>query len=212
LLFVFFLLTIVTLLDTKVVSLIPAHDEKNSIQPYAIKFDNNFLYVNGLLWVLQVSSNNKSYLHDITEIKDFLALSRVARFYATTEQKLIHSFWNALRIRRKINQLHQSSRYTSYIYYTTQNNPWICRYRFNGKVFWFFFVSPLIHVKLNKSTVEFHTSKNILKMIKERNQSRQVLFYISNTHLYTLVCRFLNRPPPFPLRTPPFWQMMVINP
>jgi hypothetical protein len=92
LLFVFFLLTIVTLLDTKVVSLIPAHDEKNSIQPYAIKFDNNFLYVNGLLWVLQVSSNNKSYLHDITEIKDFLALSRVARFYATTEQKLIHSF------------------------------------------------------------------------------------------------------------------------
>jgi hypothetical protein len=31
-----------------------------------------------------------------------LALSRVARFYATTEQKFIHSFWNALRIRRKI--------------------------------------------------------------------------------------------------------------
>jgi hypothetical protein len=30
-------------------------------------------------------------------------------------------------------------------------------------------------------------------MIKQRNQSRQVLFYtfcISNTHLYTLVCRF----------------------
>ena len=44
--------------------------------------------------------------------------------------------------------------------------------------------------KIKKSTVEFHTSKNILKMIKQRNQSRQVLFYISNTHLYTLVCRF----------------------
>jgi hypothetical protein len=29
--------------------------------------------------------------------------------------------------------------------------------------------------------------KNILKMIKQRNQLRQVLFYISNTHLYTLV-------------------------
>ena len=58
-------------------------------------------------------------------------------------------------------------------------------------------------------------------MIKQRNQSRQVLFYISNTHLYTLVCRFhvnkegywfLNRPPPFPPRTLPFWQMMVNNP
>jgi hypothetical protein len=45
--------------------------------------------------------------------------------FATTEQKLIHSFWNALRIRRKINQLHQSSFYASSIYYTTQNNPWI---------------------------------------------------------------------------------------
>jgi hypothetical protein len=45
-------------------------------------------------------------------------------------------------------------------------------------------------VKFKKSTVEFHTSKNILKMIKQRNQSCQVLFYISNTHLYTLVCRF----------------------
>jgi hypothetical protein len=45
--------------------------------------------------------------------------------------------------------------------------------------------------------------------------------YISNTHLYTLVCRFhvnkevylfLNRPPPFPPKTQPFWQMMVNNP
>ena len=76
-----------------------------------------------------------------------LVLSRVARFYATTEQKLIHSFWIALRIRRKINQLHQSSCYASSIYYTTQNNPWICRYRFNRKVFFIFSVSPLIHVK-----------------------------------------------------------------
>jgi hypothetical protein len=111
------------------------------------------------------------------------AYSRVARFYATTEQKLItgNSFWNSLR---KINQLHQSSCYTSSIYYTTQNNPWICRYRFNGKVFLIFSVSSLIHVKIKKSTVEFHTSKNILKMIKQRNQS--FLFYISNTHLYVL--------------------------
>ena len=56
-----------------------------------------------------------------------LVFSHVARFYATTEQNLIHSFWNALRICRKINQLHQSLCYTkkctSTIYYTTQNNP-----------------------------------------------------------------------------------------
>ena len=125
------------------------------------------------------------------------------------------------KFRRKINQLHQSLCYTSSIYYTTQNNPWICRYRFNGKINWFFSVSPLTHVKLQKSIVEFHTSKNILKMIKQRNQSHQVLFYISNTHFYTLVCWFhvnkevywfLNRPPPFLPRTLPFWQMMVNNP
>jgi hypothetical protein len=47
-----------------------------------------------------------------------LNLYRQMRFYATTEQKLIHSFCNALRIRRKINQLHQSLCYTSSIYYT----------------------------------------------------------------------------------------------
>jgi hypothetical protein len=167
-------------------------------------------------------SLKQEFIYSRKDSTYFLALSRVVRFYATTEQKLINSFWNALRIRRKINQLHQSSCYTSSIYYSTQNNPWICRYRFNGNVFGFFYVSPLIHVKLNKkSTVEFHTSKNILKKIKQRNQSPQVLFYIPNTHLYTLVCRFhvnkevywfLDRPPPFPPRTPPFWQMMVNNP
>ena len=42
-------------------------------------------------------------------------------------------------------------------------------------------VSPPIHIKIKKSIVEFHASKNILKMIKQRIQSRQVLFYISNT-------------------------------
>ena len=145
----------------------------------------------------------------------------MARFYATTEQNLIDSFWNALRISRKINQLHQSLWYTSSIYYTTQNNPWICRYRFNGKDFWFFFCITPHTRKIKKRTVEFHTctSKNILKMIKQRNQSCQVLFYISNTRLYTLVCRFhvnkevywfLNRPPSFPPRTPPFWQMIYL--
>ena len=60
-----------------------------------------------------------------------LALSRVARFYATTEQKLILSFWNALRFRRKINQLHQSSCYTSSIYYIILSQKW--RLRFNSR-------------------------------------------------------------------------------
>jgi hypothetical protein len=45
------------------------------------------------------------------------------RCFMLQQRQLIHSFWNALRIRRKINQLHQSSCYTSSIYYTTQNNP-----------------------------------------------------------------------------------------
>jgi hypothetical protein len=67
----------------------------------------------------------------LVSIKDLnLILSRQARFYATTEQKLINSFWNALRIRRKINQLYQTKfvLYIVYnsIYYTTQNNPLIC--------------------------------------------------------------------------------------
>ena len=57
---------------------------------------------------------------DLYSRKDMnLVLSRVAMFYATTEQKLIHSFWKAFRIRRKINQLLQSSFYAS-SYYTTQ--------------------------------------------------------------------------------------------
>jgi hypothetical protein len=157
-----------------------------------------------------LSLKPRIYIVERIRISYFLALSHVARFYATTEQKLIHSFWNALRIRRKINQLHQSSCYTSSIYYTTQNNPWICQYMFNGKVFFDFFCITPHTCKILK---KYSRSKNILKMIKQRNQSRQVLFYISN--LYTLVCRFhvnkevywfLNRPPPFPPRMPPFWQ------
>jgi hypothetical protein len=90
------------------------------------------------------------------QISYFLALSRVARFYATTKQKLIHSFCNALRIRMKINQLHQSLCYTSS---TLHKTIWICRYSFNGKVFLIFFcITPHTH-KIKKSTVEFRTSK-----------------------------------------------------
>jgi hypothetical protein len=128
-------------------------------------------------------SETKIFYQYILQIKDLYSRKDTnlvfSRFISRGDG--IHSFWNALRICRKINQLHQSSFYTSSIYYTTQNNPWICQYRFNGKVFLIFSVSPLRHIKLKKSTVEFHTSKNILKMIKQRNQSHQVLFYISNT-------------------------------
>ena len=122
------------------------------------------------------------YTKDLYSRKDTnLVLSRVAKFHATTEQKLIHSFCNALRIRKKINQLHQNSCDTSSIYHTTQNNPWICRYRFNGKVFLIFSVSPLVHVKFNKKYSKVSYILNILKTIKQRNQSCQVLFYILNT-------------------------------
>ena len=67
------------------------------------------------------SIQTRIYIVERIRISYCLVLSRVARFYATTEQKLIHSFWNALRIRRKINQLHESSCYTSSIYYTKQS-------------------------------------------------------------------------------------------
>ena len=103
---------------------------------------NEYLYFKWKLFFWLAS------IKDLYSRKDTnLVFSRVARFYATTEQKWIHSFCNALRIRRKINQLHQSLCYASSIYYTTQNNPWICRYRFNGKVFLIFSASSLIHVK-----------------------------------------------------------------
>jgi hypothetical protein len=150
---------------------------------------------------------SRIYIVERIQISYFLALSHVARLYATTEQKLIHSFCNALRIRRKTTnytKVHVIHRLYTTLYKTILGFADIGSME---KFFWFFSVSPLIHVKYKKSTVEFHTSKNILKMIKQRNQSRQVLFYISNTHLYTLVCRFnvnkevywfLNRPPPFP--------------
>jgi hypothetical protein len=121
-------------------------------------------------------------------ISYFLALSRVTMFYATTEQKFIHSFWNALRICWKINQLHQSSFYTSSIYYTTQNNPWICRYRFNGKVFFYFFcITPRTH-KIKKSTVEFHTSKNDKTLYKSLVKYIKVYVDINDVHWSLISC------------------------
>ena len=98
-------------------------------------------------------------------ISYFLTLSHVAMFYATTEQKLIHSFRNTLRIRRKINQLHRSSFYALSIYYTTLHKT-ILGFADIGSMEKFFDIFS----KIKKSTVEFHTSKNILKMIKQRNQ------------------------------------------
>jgi hypothetical protein len=41
----------------------------------------------------------------------------------------------------------------------------------------FFCIAPHTR-KIKKSTVEFHTSKNILKMIKQSNQSRYVEKYL----------------------------------
>ena len=128
---------------------------------------------------------SRIYIVERIRISYFLALSHVARFYATTEQKFIHSFWNALRIRRKINQLHQSLCYTLSIYYTSQTILGFADIGSMEKFFWFFSVSPLIHVKKKKITVEFHTSKNILKMIKQRNQSCKFCS-IYRIHIYAL--------------------------
>ena len=51
-------------------------------------------------------------------------------------------------------------------------------------------VSPLIHVKFKKNTLEFHISKNILKMIKTKKPITPNFVLYIDTHLYTLVCRF----------------------
>jgi hypothetical protein len=71
----------------------------------------------------------------------------------------------------------------SSIYYTTQNNPWICRYRFNGKVF-------LTHTrKITKSTVESHTLKHIKNDKTKQPISQRFVLYIEYTlklHIYTL--------------------------
>jgi hypothetical protein len=129
------------------------NNKKSNKQTKNLHTDHIYMFSIVIVYISRI------YIVERIQISYFLALSRVATFYATTEQKLIHSFWNAVRIRRKINQLHQS-------------------------FLDFFLYHPLIHVKLKKSTVEFHTSKNILKMIKQRNQSRQVLFYIEYTFIH----------------------------
>ena len=113
------------------------------------------------MWYTIFTTKTYEFYRD--NIEHFLLYSIIKDLYSRKDTNLVFSrfisrgevlcynrakinslFWNALRIRMKINQLHQSLCYTgtSSIYYTTQNNSWICRYRFNGKVFWFFSVSP----------------------------------------------------------------------
>ena len=110
-----------------------------------------------------------------------------------------------MRIHRKINQLHQSLCHTCtsstclyILQYTTQNNPWICRYRFNGIFFFdFFCIAPRTRkIKKKYSRVSYiHVSKNILKMIKQRNQARQVLFY-STLQVYQRLYSQVGHIPP----------------
>ena len=88
----------------------------------------------------------------------------------------------------------------------------------------FFLIFFCITLHTRKMKKKYSRVSCILKHIKNDKTKKpitQVLFYISNTHLYTLVCRFhvnkevywfINRPPPFTPKTPPFWQMMVDNP
>ena len=55
-------------ITTKVVSSNPVHGEVYSIQHYVIKFVSDLRQVSGFTPDTPVSSTNKSYLHDITEI------------------------------------------------------------------------------------------------------------------------------------------------
>ena len=62
---------------TKIVSLNPVHGEVYSIQHYVIKFVRDLRQVCGFLWVLPISSTNKTDCHDITEILLKVALNTI---------------------------------------------------------------------------------------------------------------------------------------
>ena len=126
------------------------------------------------------------YIKDLYSRKDLnLVLSRVARFYATRDQKLIHSYWNALRIHRKINQLHQVC--VMHCLYTTLHKT-ILGFADIGsmeKFFWFFSVSPLIHVKFKK---KYSRVSYIWKHIKNDKTKKPIttsfVLYIEYTFIH----------------------------
>ena len=64
-------------ITTKVVSSNYAHDEVYSIQHYVIKFVSEFRQVGGFSPDIFVSSTNKTYRHDITEILLKVALNTI---------------------------------------------------------------------------------------------------------------------------------------
>ena len=109
-------------------------------------------------------------------ISYFLTLSHMAMFYATTEQKFIHfempwEFVGRSTNYTKVRSMHRLC--------TTLHKA-ILGFADIGsmeKKFWFFFCITPHTRKIKKSTVEFHTSKNILKIIKQSNQSCQVEKY-----------------------------------
>ena len=77
---------------------------------------------------------------------------------------------------------------TYILHYTKQSLDLPIQVQWN--FFLIFSVSPLIHVKFKKNTLEFHISKNILKMIKTKKPITPNFVLYIDTHLYTLVCRF----------------------
>ena len=52
------------------------------------------------------------------------------------------------------------------------------------KFFWFFSVSPLIHVKFKNSTVEFHTFKNIKNDKTKKPITPSFVLYIEYTFIH----------------------------
>jgi len=73
-------------ITTNVVILNPAHGEVYSIQHYLIKFVSDLRQVGGVSPSTSVSSTNKTYHHDVTEI---LVLTMVVWCIEKLEEKVV---------------------------------------------------------------------------------------------------------------------------
>ena len=76
-------------ITTKYVISNPVHGEVYSIQHYVMKFVSDLRQVGGFLWVLRVSSTNKTCRHDIIEILLRVALNTINRLNQPIKNALI---------------------------------------------------------------------------------------------------------------------------
>ena len=128
-------------------------------------------------WPKAIKTNDKTRIYIVERIwiSYFLALSRVARFYATTEQKLIHSFWEFVGKSTNYTKVRVIHRLYTTLHITILGFADIGSME---KLFWFFSVSLLIHVKLKKSTVEFHISNKQLRQERMIRPSSTFIQYL----------------------------------